>query len=179
MLYMVQQAIEDVKYIAMKIYEITERVNPESVKPDFKVRYDINDRFFLTGEGKEDGTGLIVYAYDKERGSESFNNIGMARFIIHNKKAPPEEQHMEVSMTYVAPEYKRMGIASAMYNLARKYGNDIMPSASQSKDAQAFWAAGAGLGKDAKLPNLTPKSEPKIEPLKKKTWLDKVKGAFA
>lgn len=124
--------------------------NPATVEPGFKKEKWYKGRYLLKAEARErsddihDTTkGLIITVYDTESKSTYHDKWGIAsaRFILIN-------DHMEVSMVQVSSDYRRQGIASAMYNFARELGNDIMPSKSQTVDGKAFWASGAGAVKN-------------------------------
>ncbi len=41
----------------------------------------------------------------------------------------------------VNPEYRRMGVATAMYNAAEEKFGELIPSEFQTDDARAFWQA--------------------------------------
>jgi GNAT superfamily N-acetyltransferase len=162
----------------MRLFEITERINPESVDSSFKVEKDINDRFYLVARGHEESRGLLIYVYDREKDNSSpMSYIAFARLMVQNRKAPIDERYLSASFVYVSPEFQRRGLASAMYNFARELKNDILPSGSQTRDGKAFWSTGAGQGKSTMMPSFTPNPERKMEP-KKPNWIDKALGMF-
>lgn len=136
-----------------------EAINPATVKPGFKKEKWYQGRYLLRATarepeaGEKDPTlGLIIKAYDPKTTSAVLSSgIAHARFIVSGDQ-------MKVSWVYVSDEYQRQGIASAMYNFARELGNDIAPSRAQTDQGQAFWAAGAGVGRS------TPDEPPPPEP---------------
>ena len=84
------------------------------------------------------------------------------RFLLHQKYNDPSEQftvrallgkdkvawvnfeliddHLEALDLYVDPKHRRKGIATAMYQFAKKLGNDIIPSSKQTGMGKQFWA---------------------------------------
>jgi predicted chitinase/pyrimidine deaminase RibD-like protein/GNAT superfamily N-acetyltransferase len=85
------------------------------------------------------------------------------RFLIHQKPGEPSDQftvkaylgklqvawvnfetqdnHLEALDLYVTPDHRRKGIATAMYQFAKKIGNDITPSKKQTGMGKQFWAS--------------------------------------
>jgi GNAT superfamily N-acetyltransferase len=159
---------------------LPEKINFDSLKPGKEYHKSIlGGKYHLYAKTKDEPNlppGIIVYVTDKDdpKLQNTLDAIGYGRYI-------PKGDNLEVSFVNVKQEYRRQGIASAMYNFVRELGNDIAPSSAQSADAKAFWSAGAGVGKsDIAKPEPTPepKPEPAITP-RKPSLLQKFKRAFA
>ena len=159
---------------------LPEKINYDSLKPGIKWHKKVLGKYNLFAHTKDDPEhpGILVYVTDKDdpESANSLDAIGFGRFV-------PYKDNIETSFVSVKTRYQRQGIASAMYNFVRELGNDIAPSKAQSKDAKAFWAAGAGVGRpDIAKPEPTPEPvyEPKkdIQP-KKQSFMQKLKKAFA
>ena len=157
---------------------VREVINPDSVKPGFTKEKWIMGKYLMKAKAIENPEnpnvqGIVVKVYDPETTSSWLRSagIGSARFIVI-------DDHMEVSFTNVSDEYQRQGIASAMYQFARELGNEVQPSRARSDDAKAFWAAGAGAGREFPNQPPKPKVEPKVEPTPqptKKSWLGRMR----
>jgi len=124
---------------------ISDDYNPATVRPGFKKEKLYKDRYLLRAEA------VKMDKYDvgrRERGLmiEVFDSKNPGDLIAYTKLLV-SKLDMIPAATWVKPQYQRQGIASAMYNFARELGNDIIPSSDQTADAEAFWAAGAGLGR--------------------------------
>jgi hypothetical protein len=81
---------------------------------------------------------------------------GYARFVVMNADKPKPikrffkkivnswNPHLVAGNIVIFSEFRRQGIASALYNWLRDMGNEIRPSSTQTDDGRAFWKAGAG-----------------------------------
>lgn len=128
----------------MRLRDIfAERVNQELFKPGFHDEKVLPNGLKLTVKPNQRGTGIIINAYMPD-GKEA----GFARFLSKRDLDDTAQENLEAGFVIVYDEYKRQGVASAMYQYARELGNDIVPSLSQSADAKAFWRAGAGASKE-------------------------------
>lgn len=93
--------------------------------------------FFLLKEEyvvKDHGKFVTVDVHDREKNNPY---VGAASFIKgkNNKAGGPHAERV-----YVEKEYQRRGIATQMYDRAEKaIGEPLVPSHTQSRDAQAFW----------------------------------------
>lgn len=63
--------------------------------------------------------------------------VGEVRFVVSTIDRP--EPDLIAGNVNVDPEYRRQGIASAMYNWAKELGNDIAPSEMQTDYGRALW----------------------------------------
>jgi ribosomal protein S18 acetylase RimI-like enzyme len=59
--------------------------------------------------------------------------VGWVNFEINDNK-------LEATDVVVIKEYRRKGIADAMYKFASELGNDIIPSSKQTPLGKAFWS---------------------------------------
>lgn len=150
----------------MRAHEfVQDDYNPETVKPGFEKKRWYKGRYLMVAQAREPdkyedrpARGLIIKVYDPSSKSMWFKSAGIAqaRFIVIDR------DHMEVSMVSVADEYQRQGIASAMYNFARELGNEVRPSSNRTAQGKAFWAAGAGAGRETPDEPPAPVAEPTV-----------------
>lgn len=85
------------------------------VRPDIDVRWDGNFTVDAYIDGKR--VGSAEFASDDPEGRYGFYAVSVG----------------------VDPAYRRMGVATAMYNAAQEKFGDIIPSEHQTDDARAFW----------------------------------------
>jgi GNAT superfamily N-acetyltransferase len=128
---------------------VTEKTSPEifnrpknapifSTKPE-KIGNYIFDASEFEGSmvyGK-DAKGLIVRAYDPK----TMDVIGSASFVLVRKKGKNGDSWLESDDTKVQEKYRGKGIATAMYQYAKKLGNDIKPSPYKSSAGGEMWKA--------------------------------------
>lgn len=137
---------------------ITEAVNPQVLKPGFEKVQDMGNytlrAYYDTKMGPEphlrvdaiDRNGRIIgYTYFQPRTPTGQN-------VISGQLG--SASHLEALGTKVEPGLQRQGVASGMYNFARRLGNQIKPSTlAQTPAGQDFWARGSGgLGQISKVP---------------------------
>ena len=160
----------------------TEKVNAKTVEPGFKIEKKLGHlRMVATARdaAREDGIlGVIVKVYD-DRKKSVWPEIATARLMIDTKDITDPNNVLKASFLHVDPDYRRQGIASAMYNFARELGNDLAPSTNQSSLGRAFWTGGGGIGK-----GYNPPPEPEIiktapAPAPKPSLFNKLKSVFA
>ena len=160
----------------------TEKVNAKTVEPGFKIEKKLGHlRMVATARdaAREDGIlGVIVKVYD-DRKKSIWPEIATARLMIDTKDITDPNNVLKASFLHVDPDYRRQGIASAMYNFARELGNDLAPSTNQSSLGRAFWTGGGGIGK-----GYNPPPEPEIiktapAPAPKPSLFNKLKSVFA
>ena len=63
-------------------------------------------------------------------------HVGHAEFASDD---PDGEEGFYAISVGVEPEYRRMGVATAMYDAATEKFGEIIPSEHQTDDARAFW----------------------------------------
>jgi GNAT superfamily N-acetyltransferase len=162
----------------------TEKVNPKTVEPGFKVEKKLgNLRMVATGRdaAREDGwLGILIKVYDDSKRS-IWPEIATARLIVDTKDTADPNNVLKASFLHVDSDYRRQGIASAMYNFARELGNDVAPSSNQSSLGRAFWTGGGGVGKGYNPPPepVAVAPEPKPTPEPKPSLFNKLKSVFA
>jgi GNAT superfamily N-acetyltransferase len=169
----------------MRAQEFTvEKINPKTVQPGFRVEKKLeNLRMVATGRdsGRDDGVlGILIKVYDDDK-NRLWPEIATARLIVDTKDVLDPNSVLKASFLHVDTDYRRQGIASAMYNFARELGNDLAPSTNQSSLGRAFWTGGGGVGKGYRPP-LVPApvaSEPEPTPTAKPGLFNRLKGVFA
>lgn len=62
--------------------------------------------------------------------------VGSAEFASDDPEGESDFYALSVG---VKPEYRRMGVATAMYDAAEERFGEIIPSEHQTDDARAFW----------------------------------------
>jgi GNAT superfamily N-acetyltransferase/RNA:NAD 2'-phosphotransferase (TPT1/KptA family) len=105
----------------------------------FKLDYSYHDLGDPTDEDREIGSDnwnlLIVYAFDttkKEKGMFG-RYAGAVEFVLRNG-------FLQSCNTSILPEYRRQGLATAMYTFAEgSTGLETIPHSSQSSEGNAFW----------------------------------------
>ena len=85
------------------------------VRPNIEIRWDGNFTVNAYIDGKF--AGSAEFASDDPDGNYGFYAVSVG----------------------VKPEFRRMGVATAMYNAAQEKFGDIIPSEHQTDDARAFW----------------------------------------
>lgn len=127
----------------MKINDIiNEYVNKKVFQPGWKDSRTILDgKYRLEAEVKEwaKKPTLFVHVYDDQatdwKGNPKPKEAGYIRFVSRGMLF----KDLVASMVYVNPEYRRQGIASAMYKYAHELGNSIKPSTAQLTPGKALW----------------------------------------
>lgn len=76
---------------------------------------------------------FTIELYPIVKGQRARSRIGWVNFAR-------VEDHLEAEDVYIEPRYRRRGLATAMYQLARKLGNDIQRSSKQTGMGREFWA---------------------------------------
>jgi GNAT superfamily N-acetyltransferase len=176
---------------------VQEKINPEVIDPGFKIERQLSNGFVIQASAEEphyddpspsmrDLRGVTIRVFDPASTNwvQKEYGIGKVTFLARQNKQTGEWDLRPVSVA-VDNEYQRQGIASAMYNFARKLGNDVIPSSIQTDMGKAFWKGGAGQGRDLEVTDLPepkpelkpePKPEPKSEPEKPASWMQRFKN---
>lgn len=113
--------------------------------------------------------GVEIRVFDPESKNWMHQKYGIAevRFLARQDHVTGE-WNLRPTMLQVSERYRRQGIASAMYNFARRLGNDVVPGAAQTDMGRAFWQGGAGQGRSLDVsdipepPPASPTAEPEI-----------------
>lgn len=77
---------------------------------------------------------FTIELYPIVKGQRARSRIGWVNFAR-------VEDHLEAEDVYIEPRYRRRGLATAMYQLARRLGNDIQRSSKQTGLGREFWAS--------------------------------------
>lgn len=87
------------------------------------------------GQKSRDPSRLFtIELYPIVKGQRARSRIGWVNFAR-------VEDHLEAEDVYIEPRYRRRGLATGMYQLARKLGNDIRRSSKQTGLGREFWAS--------------------------------------
>ncbi len=92
-----------------------EFIRENKTRPDIEIRWDGNFTVKAYIDGKF--AGSAEFASDDPEGRYGFYAVDVG----------------------VLPQYRRMGVATAMYDAAAEKFGDIIPSEHQTDDARAFW----------------------------------------
>ena len=157
---------------------VTEKVNREVVTPGFSIRRQMPNGMIIKAEANKvyandpdpvmrDLRGVTITVFDPRAEDWHTQRYGIAsvRFIAR-PDVDTGEWVLRPTGVEVKSEYRRQGIASAMYNFARRLGNDIAPGLAQTDQGRAFWQKGAGgVGRDIEFRDVpdepvTPEPDP-------------------
>jgi len=138
----------------VRAFELIEKINTDILEPGWSEETTVDTKAGPTrfiAKYKESVTPqfTVDIFVGKER-------AGYARFVVMNADKPKSiksffrrvtdkwDPHLVAGNIVVHEEFRRMGIASALYKWLRSMGNDIRPSTTQTDAGRAFWTAGAG-----------------------------------
>lgn len=140
---------------------IIEKINPKILDPNFRTEKSVNTsrgpiKFVAYNDHDDKKSDLSTDALPRFVVDAYHNNekIGFVRFVALNtekpkglfgKFMPKKDPYILAGYVRVDDEWRRKGIATAMYNFARELGNDIKRSTIQTPDGKAFWNKGAGI----------------------------------
>ena len=128
---------------------ITEVINTKQIEPDFHLEKEID----------LDGVGPLKLVADNLKEWPSVpqftvkvflptgENIGYFRFVVMDYEPEPRfkmfakktDPYVIGGNVNVWSEYRRRGIASAVYKWVKSWGNDIRPSTTQTDAGRAMW----------------------------------------
>lgn len=117
---------------------ISDAVNKKIFTPGWFDEITILNRYRLIARATDDWNKyqkLDIEVFDPENPIPY--RIAHARFRI--KPGFLFQKNLQASMIYVAPEYQRQGLATAIYQYVRKLGNTIRPSSTQLDPGRAMW----------------------------------------
>ena len=132
----------------MNIHEITEHIDDALLNLRFKHSVEIGGLTYKAFVLNKDTDGICLHieCYDDKL------RVGYVKFR-------PDDDALISVLTTVHPDYKRMGIATAMYAYAKMLGGDIVPSMHQLPPGKAMWKSWKKSGDAAHI--LPPKKHPK------------------
>jgi GNAT superfamily N-acetyltransferase len=116
---------------------LNEKINKEIFTPDWEEHSTILDgKYNIVAKIKYYGTipNLFIQVFDPE--SDSKEPIAYVRFRITGMLW---WKNLEAGMVHVVQKYRRQGIATALYQYAKKLGNTIKPSTAQLPDGKGLW----------------------------------------
>ena len=122
--------------------QVQEYINKKILAPGWKDTQTILDgRYRLEAEVREwaKKPTLFIHVYDDRatdwEGNPRPKEAGYTRFVSRGLLF----KDLVASMVYVNPEYRKQGIASAMYKYAHELGNTVKPSTAQLPGGKALW----------------------------------------
>jgi GNAT superfamily N-acetyltransferase len=134
-----QQGLEKLPaYVPVK--EVTEKVNPAILKHGYTKEKNYGDIRLVAQQQdlEEVFPSFVITAYDGDK------KIAAVRFSVRDLRRygfdKAKDAFLVSANTKVDPEYRKRGIAKAMYDFARELGNDIQPSEVQTDDGRKMWA---------------------------------------
>ena len=143
-----------------------ERVNPDVIKPGFRMERQLPNGMIIQATAHEpwyddpnpdmrDLRGVVIRVFDPASTNwiHRKNGIADVRFMARLDRKTGEWNLRPTSLQ-VNDQYRRQGIASAMYNFARALGNDVVPGNLQTDMGKKFWAGGAGRGREFQIHDL-------------------------
>jgi GNAT superfamily N-acetyltransferase len=144
-----QQFVNDVARAVLRrlhqspsIVQVKEYINKKVLSPGWKDTQTILDgRYRLEAEVREwaKKPTLFIHVYDDQatdwEGNTRSKEAGYARFSPRGFLF----KDLVAGMVYAHPEYRRQGIASAMYKYAHELGNTVKPSTAQLPGGKALW----------------------------------------
>jgi hypothetical protein len=144
----------------MRANEFTnEAINPNILKPGFNKTQDMGTYTLKAYvDPKYTDPHLMVNVIDKRTGHTIgwtyFQPVNQAGKYIKDWNQINSGSHLEALGTQVNPGQQGQGVASSMYNFARKLGAQIKPSTlAQTPAGEAFWTRGSGgLNQLGKMP---------------------------
>jgi hypothetical protein len=137
--------------------ELDEAINPETLEPGFEIKRTMKNGLLIRARGRKryadmpDVIGLDVEIFDPKRDANLRYPVADTHF---KAKQDPDtgEWFLSSLSTGTKEEYRRQGLASAMYNFARLLGNELRASRIQSRAGEDFWKkGGAGAGRSLEL----------------------------
>ena len=133
---------------------ISEVINPATIRPGFSKTQNMGAYTLKAYIDPKVGNmpHLRIDAIDNQSGAligaTYFEPKDVAGNTIKTWQQIGKNGNLEALMTNVNPTQQNKGIGSAMYNFARRLGNQINPSSfGQTAAGKAFWNSGAGVNK--------------------------------
>ena len=113
--------------------EITERINQKSIQAGFKDHQKVmGGKFDLYADS--DGRTLTVELHDPN--ADFWEKAAWARFEV---KGLFFMKNLQSFKTWVEPQYRRMGLATTIYQYVQNLGNTIKPAVVRTDMGKAMW----------------------------------------
>ena len=113
--------------------EITERINQKSIQAGFKDHQKVmGGKFDLYADS--DGRTLTVELHDPN--ADFWEEAAWARFEV---KGLFFMKNLQSLKTWVEPQYRRMGLATTIYQYVQNLGNTIKPAVVRTDMGKAMW----------------------------------------
>jgi len=117
---------------------INETLNKETLNPKFKHSIEDNGITYTAKYMKYGGDGKSYFAITATQ--EVDNQTVRAGEVMFRPKTDGNGNYwLESYMTWVKPDYRKLGVTRMMYAYAKMLGNDIKPSHDQTPRGQAMW----------------------------------------
>lgn len=140
----------------MRIHDIVESINPDVVRDDFYAETTVDSKIGPLKLVAKSIQSQMIPQFRVDVYNQAGEDIGYARFVVHNYEEPrkskqgfltrllskPQAQpdpYLVVGSVSVPSEYRRQGVATAIYKFVHSMGNTIKPSSSQTDKGQALW----------------------------------------
>lgn len=117
---------------------ITETINKETLNPKFKHSIEDNGITYTAKYIKYGGDGKSYFTITATQ--EIDNQTVRAGEVMFRPKTDGKDNYwLESYMTWVKPDYRKLGVTRMMYAYAKMLGNDIKPSHDQTPRGKAMW----------------------------------------
>lgn len=117
---------------------ITETLNKETLNPKFKHSIEDNGITYTAKYIKYGGDGKSYFTITATQ--EIDNQTVRAGEVMFRPKTDGKNNYwLESYMTWVKPDYRKLGLTRMMYAYAKMLGNDIKPSHDQTPRGKAMW----------------------------------------
>ena len=135
---------------------VRESIHPDVVRDDFYAETTVDSKLGPLKLVAKSIKSQMIPQFRVDVYNEAGQDIGYARFVVHNYEEPrkdkqgflsrllskPVEQpepYLVVGSVSVDNEFRRHGIATAIYKFVHDMGNTIKPSSSETDKGQALW----------------------------------------
>jgi hypothetical protein len=134
---------------------INEAINPEVFKPGFNKTQNMGAytlKAYVDPKQQASGPRLRIDAIGNQTGqligSAVFQPKDLSGQTIKNLNQLGKDGSLESLLTDIRPDQRGTGVGSAIYNFARRMGNQLNPSSlGQTPAGKSFWDKGAGVNK--------------------------------
>ena len=134
--------------------EITERINQKSIQAGFKDHQKVmGGKFDLYADS--DGRTLTVKLHDPN--ADFWEVAAWARFEV---KGLFFMKNLQSLKTWVEPQYRRMGLATTIYQYVQNLGNTIKPAVVRTDMGKAMWKGFKSKGVAEGVPKTYTRGDP-------------------